>query len=180
MEPAATPYTLETYKQVPNENQIKHYTFFSGLKCRIIILIIISIIEIGIFSGVFFGTGGWRDTFIPLIVFPVFLLLEIFFFISIPYCFRVTVDRFNRTISFGHKSLVPCMCDDTSRAFRMDEISNFTLNSFGTYRPTCFVYLNYKNGNPSEMILSSRGSNPSYNSLNDAVNQFNMILKGEI
>ena len=57
---------------------------------------------------------------------------------------------------------------------------NFTLNSFGAYRPTCFVYLNYKNGNPSEMILSSRGSNPSYNSLNDAVNQLNMILSGEI
>ena len=120
MEPADSPYTLETYKKVSNEKQIKHYTFFNGLVRRLIIVMFISIIENGLFSVFYFCTGAWRNTFIPLIVFPLVLLIEIIAIISIPYCFRVTVDRFNRTISFCYKSLVPCMCDDTSRAFRME------------------------------------------------------------
>ena len=149
---------------------------------RLIIVMFISIIENGLFSVFYFCTGSWRNTFIPLIVFPLALLIQIIAIISFPYCFRVTVDRFNRTISFCYKSLFPCMCNRTSKVFRMDDILNFTLVSLDGFRNYFIIQLNYKNGNPGEVVYEKlmKGEHPSYNSSNNAVYQLNMILRGEI
>ena len=74
------------------------------------------------------------------------------------------------------------MCNRTSKVFRMDDILNFTLVSLDGFRNYFIIQLNYKNGNPGEVVYEKlmKGEHPSYNSSNNAVYQLNMILRGEI
>ena len=183
MEAPTPSYSPGIYKQVTSESPIKNYTFFNNLKVRLIIGIIFFTIEIGGFCRFVFGTDMASFTVIPFIVFPSILLLQIFCFLAPPYCFRVTNDKFNRTITFGQKSIFPCLCNCTNKIFKIDDISNFTSARVDAYRITYNIYVNYNNGNASDIVYSAtrKGYHPSDDvAINDAVNQFNMILRGEI